>query len=102
MMSERINAVARRRQCQHSGVQRHMADIERQAEEVADLRKEAHHIAENDAGAPGCDVVLEPVSKALHASRADFLPQGMLCDGGGNAVVDGKVLAPSADDGGSP
>src|SRR5580698_5733235 len=101
-MSKGADAVTGGGQGQHTAVQRDMAHVERYAEEVADFREESHHVAEHDAGAPGGDVVLKPVCKALHAAHADSLPKRMLRDGGGNAVIDSEVLAPSADDGSGP
>src|ERR1700733_6857420 len=102
VMTKRGDAIAGCGQCQHAAVQGDVAHVERQAEEAGDFREKAQHVAEDDAGAPGGDVVLKPAGKTLHMAHANFQSKGMLGDGGGDAVVDGEVLAPSAYDGGGP
>ena len=102
VMAQCCNAIAGGCKGKHSGIERYMTHIEGNAEEGGNLGRHTHEVAKHDAGAPSGDIVIKPVGEPLHPVGTDFQAERVLSDGGGDAVVDGKVFAPSADEAGEP
>src|SRR3984957_11485344 len=90
------------RECEHTGIQGYVADVEWKAKEVSNLRHEAHEIAQRDTRAPGSYVVVKPGGKALHSLHTNLLAERVLRDGGRNTVINCEVFAPSSDQGCQP
>ena len=63
--AEAFGAKSRGRQGERPGGESYVADIEGQAEEVAEYRSEAKQVTENDAGRPASEVAIKNSQPAI-------------------------------------